>query len=157
MSDPKDFAVHVGGHEATLFRVPLHEVLGIYEVSRGEGRAVMAFDVDPDVHIGAGIVHGGLAPLLMDACSGIAVSSVIMGKAYVRATIGLTTAYHRPILGGHVEAKCTVVHVTKRHAHVTGEVWSEGLLCATGTVTLVIAPGEYPGSAAAPAPGSSGG
>ena len=141
-----DADVPAGGHEAVGFRIPIHEVLGVYEVSRGGGQAVMAFDVDPDVHLGALIVHGGMAPLLMDACAGMAVMSQIIGQGYVRATINLTCNYLRPILGGHVEARCEIVHITKRHAHVSGEVYADDVLCATGNITLVLAPGEFPGA-----------
>jgi uncharacterized protein (TIGR00369 family) len=132
-------------HEATQYRVPLHDALGITVVSAAAGEAVMAIDIDPQIHMGAGMVHGGLAPLLMDACAGLAVMSAIEGTGYVRATINLTAAYHRPILGGRMEARCRVVHVSQRHAHVSSEVWSEDRLCASGTITLVLAQGEFPG------------
>jgi uncharacterized protein (TIGR00369 family) len=63
----------------------------------------------------------------------------------VRATISLTAAYHRPVLGGRMEARCRVVHISAKHAHVAAEVWSQDRLCASGTITLVLAQGPFPG------------
>lgn len=137
------------GHEAEAYRVPLHDLLGIELLSMADGVAEMAFTVDPEKHLGAGMVHGGLAPLLMDACAGVAAMSVLLGapeQRYVRATINLTCAYHRPIGRGQVVARCTVVHISARHAHVSGEVRAGGKLCASGTVTLVLGQGPFPGA-----------
>ena len=137
------------GHEAEAYHVPLHELLGIKGLSMApDGTAEMGFTVDPEKHLGAGMVHGGLAPLLMDACAGMAAMGMLLAapeKRYVRATINLTCAYHRPIGMGEVVAKCKVVHISSRHAHVSGEVWAGGKLCASGTVTLVLGQGEFPG------------
>ena len=121
------------GHEAEAYHVPLHELLGIKGLSMApDGTAEMGFTVDPEKHLGAGMAAMGM---LLAAPE----------KRYVRATINLTCAYHRPIGMGEVVAKCKVVHISSRHAHVSGEIWAGGKLCASGTVTLVLGQGEFPG------------
>ncbi|MFP3137675.1 MAG: PaaI family thioesterase [Nitrososphaeria archaeon] len=120
---------------------PYPRVLGIREELRERGRAVVAMDVDPRVHMNAmGTVHGGAIASLVDSAAGRAVASLV-GEVARMSTIELKVNYLRPSAGGTLRAEGRVVHVGTRIAVVEVDVSQEGSLIAKALATYYVAGG----------------
>jgi uncharacterized protein (TIGR00369 family) len=105
-----------------------------------EGRAV--FVVEPaEYHYNPiGVVHGGLAAMLLDSAMGCAVHSTLpTGAGYT--TLEIKVNYIRPMTAetGRVCCEAKVVHVGGRTATASGRIEdAAGKLYAHGTTTCII-------------------
>src|ERR687893_709523 len=87
-----------------------------------------------------GVVHGGLAPTLLDSAMGCAVHSVLpAGAGYT--TLEIKVNYIRALTAGTGEVRCEarVIHVGGRTATAEGKVLdAAGKLYAHATTTCII-------------------
>ncbi|MCA1815171.1 MAG: PaaI family thioesterase [Acidobacteria bacterium] len=120
-----------------LARVPFARLLGIEIVSLAPGEATMRMRARPELMRMEGIMHGGALASLMDSASAFAVLTTLEeGERTV--TIDLTIHYLRPVSGGSVEARATVLRAGRRVVTVSIEATSEpGKTVATALTTYL--------------------
>ena len=123
-----------------LPRPPISALLDFGLTELSEGRAV--FTVEPaEYHYNPiGVVHGGLAAILLDSAMGCAVQSTLpAGAGYT--TLEIKVNYVRPMKVGTGQVRCEaeVIHVGGRTATAEGRIVDEeGKLYAHGTTTCII-------------------
>ena len=135
MSDPPREAT---GNER--FNPPFHRTLGV-KMQIGPNKEGIAYiDVDPDVHYGARWVHGGMAAVLIDIASGIAVAMAmgVDGREGIEGTIEFKVNFLRKVYEGDMTATATVVHLGKRTAITDVDVTTKGELCAKAVATFML-------------------
>ncbi|HEY8187271.1 MAG TPA: PaaI family thioesterase [Pyrinomonadaceae bacterium] len=119
---------------------PIAALMNFNITELSEGRAV--FVVEPaEYHYNPiGVVHGGLAAMLLDSAMGCAVHSTLpAGAGYT--TLEIKVNYIRPMTAetGRVSCEAKVVHVGGRTATASGRIEDEGgKLYAHGTTTCII-------------------
>ena len=120
-----------------LARVPFAQLLGIEIVSLTHGGATMRMRARPELMRMEGIMHGGALASLMDSASAFAVLTTL-GEGERTVTIDLTIHYLRPVGGGWVEARATVLRAGRRVVSVSIEATSDaGKTVATALTTYL--------------------
>ena len=135
MSEPDD-----GSRERSTFNPPFHRALGI-KMRMGPNREGIAYiEVDPEVHYGNRWAHGGMAAVLVDIASGIAIALQMEedGRKAIDGTIELKVNFLRKVYEGDMTATATVVHLGKRLAVTDVDVTNKGELCAKAVATFML-------------------
>jgi len=130
----------VGSTERSRFNPPFHRALGI-KMRMGPNREGIAYiEVDPEVHYGNRWAHGGMAAVLVDIASGIAIALQMEedGRKAIDGTIELKVNFLRKVYEGDMTASATVVHLGKRIAVTDVDVTNKGELCAKAVATFML-------------------
>jgi uncharacterized protein (TIGR00369 family) len=122
---------------------PIALVLGFEPPVTEPGRATTRLTPDERHYNPLGIVHGGIAAILLDTVTGIAGHTLLpAGTGY--STIDLKVTYVRPITKdtGPIVAEGVVLHPGRKVMSAEGRVVAErtGKLLAHGTATLLVQP-----------------
>jgi uncharacterized protein (TIGR00369 family) len=129
-----------GSAERSSFNPPFHRALGI-KMRMGPNREGIAYiEVDPEVHYGNRWAHGGMAAVLVDIASGIAIALQMDedGRKAIDGTIELKVNFLRKVYEGDMTATATVVHLGKRLAVTDIDVTNKGDLCAKAVATFML-------------------
>ncbi len=122
------------------FNPPFHRTLGV-KMRMGPNREGIAYiEVDPEVHYGNRWAHGGMAAVLVDIASGIAIALQMEedGRKAIDGTIELKVNFLRKVYEGDMTATATVVHLGKRIAVTDVDVTNKGELCAKAVATFML-------------------
>lgn len=122
------------------FNPPFHRALGI-KMRMGPNREGIAYiDVDPEIHYGNRWAHGGMAGVLSDISSGIAIALQLEedGREAIDGTVEMKVNFLRKVYEGDMTATATVVHLGKRLAVTDVDVTNNGELCAKAIVTFML-------------------
>lgn len=112
-------------------------LLGLEIVRLERGAAVLSLEVRPELTRMEGIVHGGAIASLLDSASAFAVLSLLRPEEQT-VTVDLTLHFLRPVSGGRVEARATVLRAGRRVVTVSIEATdSAGKLVATALTTYL--------------------
>jgi len=129
-----------GSKERNTFNPPFHRALGI-KMRMGPNREGIAYiEVDPEVHYGNRWAHGGMAAVLSDIASGIAIALQMEedGRKAIDGTIELKVNFLRKVYEGDMTATATVVHLGKRLAVTDVDITNKGELCAKAIATFML-------------------
>lgn len=114
--------------------------LGLKMVERGDGRCVMAIDVNAVQHFSPQhAAHGGVAYSLADTAMGGALSSVLPADMWC-ATLEMKFNYHIRISEGRLTCEATIVHRGKRVANIEARLYQHDKLVSTANGNFVIFP-----------------
>ena len=122
------------------FSPPFHRHLGI-KMRRGPGGEGVAFiDVDPEVHYGSRWAHGGMAGVLADISSGIAIALALGedGRKAIDGTVEFKVNFIRKVFDGDMTATATVEHLGRRLAVTSVDITNKGELCAKAIATFML-------------------
>lgn len=122
------------------FNPPFHRTLGV-KMRIGPNREGIAYiDVDPEVHYGSRWAHGGMAGVLADIASGIAIAVAMGedGREAIDGTVEFKVNFLRKVYDGDMTATATVVHLGKRLAVTDIDVTNKGDLCAKAVATFML-------------------
>ncbi len=122
------------------FNPPFHRHVGV-KMQIGPNKEGIAYiDVDPAIHYGARWVHGGMAAVLVDIASGIAVAMAmgVDGREGIEGTIEFKVNFLRKVYEGDMTATARVVHLGKRTAITDVDVTTKGELCAKAVATFML-------------------
>ena len=122
------------------FNPPFHRTLGV-KMRIGPNREGIAYvDIDPEVHYGNRWAHGGMAAVLTDIASGIAIALQLEedGREAIDGTIEFKVNFLRKVYDGDMTATATVVHLGKRTAITDVDVTNKGALCAKAVATFML-------------------
>lgn len=116
--------------------------LGLQMVERGDGRCVMAIDVNPQQHFNPqGAAHGGVAYSLADTAMGGALTSLLSADQWC-ATLEIKFNYHVRVGEGRLTCEAAVLHRGKRVANIDARLYQDGRLVssANGNFAIFAAP-----------------
>ena len=116
--------------------------LGLQMVERGDGRCVMAIDVERERHFSPqGAAHGGVAYSLADTAMGGALTSVLDADRWC-ATLEIKFNYHVRVGEGRLTCEAVVLHRGKRVANIDAKLYQGGRLVssANGNFAIFAAP-----------------
>jgi 1,4-dihydroxy-2-naphthoyl-CoA hydrolase len=122
------------------YEPPFHRALGI-RMRVGPAREGIAFiEVDPDLHYGNRWAHGGMAAVLADIASGIAVAVALGedGREAIDGTVELKVNFLRKVYDGDMTATARLVHLGTRLAVADVDVTNRGALCAKAIATYML-------------------
>lgn len=126
----------------TAISLPIHRALGLSLISQAPTpvpSASLEF-ITKSIHLNpAQTVHGGIAQLVIDTACFLAVIPTLsmgQGAGTIASSFQLLTAVSG--LGKRYEVEGRVVRRGKAILFCQGEVWCDGKLVATGSVTKVI-------------------
>jgi uncharacterized protein (TIGR00369 family) len=122
------------------FNPPFHRTLGV-KMRIGPNKEGIAYiDVDPQIHFGNRWAHGGMAGVLADIASGIAIAMQMEedGREAIDGTIEFKVNFLRKVYEGDMTATATVVHLGKRLAVTDVDVTNKGELCAKAVATFML-------------------
>lgn len=117
-------------------------LLGLTMVERGDGRCLMAVDIDRERHFNPqGAAHGGVAYALADTAMGGALTSV-MDDGLWCATLEIKFNYHVRVTEGLLTCEATVLHLGKRVANIDARLYQHDRLVssANGNFSIFAAP-----------------
>lgn len=120
------------------------QALGLQMVERGDGRCVMAIDVERDRHFSPqGAAHGGVAYSLADTAMGGALTSLLDDDQWC-ATLEIKFNYHARVVEGRLTCEAEVLHRGKRIANIDARLYQHGKLVssANGNFATFPAPGS---------------
>lgn len=121
--------------------------LGLTMVERGEGRCVMAIDIERERHFNPqGAAHGGVAYSLADSTMGGAVTSLLPDDFWC-ATLEIKFNYHVRVVEGPLTCEATVLHRGKRIANIEARLHQGGTLVASANGNFAIFPAPAPAEA----------
>ena len=129
-----------GTKRRSSFNPPFHRTLGV-KMRMGPNREGIAYvDIDPDIHYGSRWAHGGMAAVLTDIASGIAIALQLEedGREAIDGTIEFKVNFLRKVYEGDMTATATVVHLGKRTAITDVDVTNKGELCAKAVATFML-------------------
>lgn len=118
------------------------KTLGLLMVERGDGRCVMAIDVERDRHFNPqGAAHGGVAYSLADSAMGGALTSLLDEDQWC-ATLEIKFNYHARVVEGLLTCETEVLHRGKRVANIDARLYQDGKLVssANGNFAIFAAP-----------------
>jgi uncharacterized protein (TIGR00369 family) len=119
---------------------PIAALMNFELVELSEGQAIFAVEPKEYHYNPIGVVHGGLAAILLDSAMGCAVHSTLpAGAGYT--TLEIKVNFVRPITAdtGRVRAEAKLIHLGGRTATAEGQVIDEaGKLYAHATTTCLI-------------------
>jgi uncharacterized protein (TIGR00369 family) len=127
--------------EGRVPRPPIAELMGFEGIEAEEGRAVFAVVPEEYHYNPIGVVHGGLAMILLDSAMGCAVQTLLpAGGAYTTLEVKVNFARTITRDTGRVLCEAKVVHPGRTVATAEGRVYAEetGKLLAHGTSTCLI-------------------
>ncbi|HEX2813506.1 MAG TPA: PaaI family thioesterase [Sphingopyxis sp.] len=114
--------------------------LGLQMVERGDGRCVMAIDIDRDQHFSPqGAAHGGVAYSLADTAMGGALIS-LLPKDFWCATLEIKFNYHVRVTEGRLTCEAEVLHRGKRIANIDARLFQDDRLVASANGNFAIFP-----------------
>ena len=114
--------------------------LGLQMVERGDGRCVMAIDIDRDQHFSPqGAAHGGVAYSLADTAMGGALTS-LLPKDFWCATLEIKFNYHVRVTEGRLTCEAEVLHRGKRIANIDARLFQDDRLVASANGNFAIFP-----------------
>ncbi|MDO9369139.1 MAG: PaaI family thioesterase [Sphingopyxis sp.] len=116
--------------------------LGLQMVERGDGRCIMAIDIDRHRHFSPqGAAHGGVAYSLADTAMGGALTSVLTDDQWC-ATLEIKFNYHVRVGEGLLTCEAAVLHRGKRVANIEAKLYQDGVLVssANGNFAIFAAP-----------------
>jgi uncharacterized protein (TIGR00369 family) len=126
--------------DGSIARPPIAAVLGFDLVEIGEGRAVFAFEPGEQHYNPLGVVHGGMAAMLLDSTMGCAVHSTLpRGRGYT--TLEIKVNLVRAVTGsvGTLRAEGKIIHAGRQSATAEGRlVDRDGKLFAHATTTCLV-------------------
>jgi acyl-CoA thioesterase len=117
--------------------------LGLQLVERGDGRCIMAIDVERQRHFSPqGAAHGGVAYSLADTAMGGALTSLLDADRWC-ATLEIKFNYHVRVGEGRLTCEAEVLHRGKRVANIDARLYQDGRLVssANGNFAIFAAPG----------------
>ena len=117
--------------------------LGLQMVERGDGRCMMAIDVNRQQHFNPqGVAHGGVAYSLADTAMGGALTSLLPEDQWC-ATLEIKFNYHVRVAEGRLTCDAEVLHRGKRVANIDARLYQDGRLVgsANGNFAIFAAPG----------------
>ena len=122
------------------FNPPFHRTLGVKMKIGPNLEGIAYVDVDPDIHYGNRWAHGGMAGVLADIASGIAIALQMQedGREAIDGTIEFKVNFLRKVYEGDMTATATVVHLGKRIAVTDVDVTNKGELCAKAVATFML-------------------
>ncbi len=135
-------APEAGGRQPGDSPGPIADLLHIRHVQVGEGRALYALDVQPDLLNPNGVLHGGAVYTMVDYSMGAATMSVL-GPGQFCATIEIKMSYLASVRGGKLRAETEVVKKGRHIVFLESNVRDDsGKLVATATGSfMIITPG----------------
>lgn len=101
---------------------PFFGLMGIDVVTYGEGKAVLAMTVRPDMHNGVGWLQGGMLVALADEAMALAIYPLLAENEGI-ATISESTSFMKGVREGTIRAEGRVIKKGRRVAFVEGDVW----------------------------------
>ena len=119
---------------------PFHKLLGV-QMGIGPNKEGVAWvEIDKTKHYGNRWAHGGMAAVLADISSGIAIALQMEedGRKAIDGTIELKVNFLRKVYDGDMTATATVVHLGKRMAVTDVNVTNKGELCAKAVATFML-------------------
>lgn len=115
-------------------------LLGLEMVERGDGRCLMAVDIDRERHFNPqGVAHGGVAYALADTTMGGALTS-LMDQALWCATLEIKFNYHVRVVEGRLTCEATVLHLGKRVANIDARLYQHDRLVSSANGNFSIFP-----------------
>ena len=126
--------------EGNLPRPPIGALMDFELNELSTGRAVFTIEPTEYHYNPIGVVHGGVAAVLLDSAMGCAIHSTLpVGASYT--TLEIKVNFIRPMTAqtGRVRCEARVVHAGSRTATAEGRIVDEdGRLYAHGTTTCII-------------------
>jgi uncharacterized protein (TIGR00369 family) len=121
---------------------PIAEVLGFRLAKVEKGSAVFDFEPAEYHYNPIGVVHGGLAGMLLDSVMGCAVQSTLAaGMAYTTLEYKVNLVRAVTLKTGRMRAEGELIHAGARVGTAQGKlVDAEGRIYAHGTTTCLIFP-----------------
>ena len=114
--------------------------LGLKMVERGDGRCVMAIDVERERHFSPqGAAHGGVAYSLADTAMGGALTSLLDDGLWC-ATLEIKFNYHVRVGEGRLSCEAQVLHRGKRVANIDARLFQDGRLVSSANGNFAIFP-----------------
>ena len=126
--------------EKNKFNPPFHRLLGV-KMRMGPNREGIAWiDVDPEKHYGTRWAHGGVAAVLVDIASGIAIALALDEDARkaIDGTIELKVNFVGKVYDGDITATARLVHIGRQTAVTDVDVTNKGELCAKAIATFML-------------------
>jgi uncharacterized protein (TIGR00369 family) len=122
------------------FTPPFHRALGIKMRMGPDKEGIAYIDVDPEVHYGSRWAHGGMAGVLADISSGIAIALAMGedGRQAIDGTVELKVNFLRKVFDGDMTATARLVHLGKRLAVTDVDITNKGELCAKAIATFML-------------------
>lgn len=116
----------------------------VIDVGRGDGRARCWLDLGPQHLNRHGVLHGGIATMLLDsACGATGSLTVDEGGRAPFLTVSLTTQFVAPVSAGRVTATGTVTGGGRSLLYISAELLDDqGCVIATGTGVFKRVPQE---------------
>lgn len=126
--------------EHSPFSPPFHRRLGIKMRKGPNGEGIAFIDIDPEIHYGSRWAHGGMAGVLADISSGIAITLAMGedGRQSIDGTVEFKVNFIRKVFDGDMTATATVVHLGKRLAVTDVDITNKGDLCAKAIATFML-------------------
>ncbi len=119
---------------------PFAQALGLQMVERGDGRCVMAIDIERAQHFSPqGAAHGGVAYSLADSAMGGALTSLLPEDLWC-ATLEIKFNYHARVVEGRLTCEATVVHRGKRIANIDARLYQHDRLVSSANGNFAIFP-----------------
>lgn len=110
-------------------------LLGTELLEFGDGRAVLALDIQPDHTQQNGFAHGGILAYLVDNAATFAAATVIGPRLL---TSGMGVEYLRPATGSRLIATAQVTGSTRRRAVATCTITDGDRIVAVGQATATV-------------------
>ncbi|PKP95420.1 MAG: PaaI family thioesterase [Alphaproteobacteria bacterium HGW-Alphaproteobacteria-13] len=124
--------------------------LGFEMIERGDGRCLMAIDVNARQHFSPqGAAHGGVAYSLADTAMGGALTSVLPDDQWC-ATLEIKFNYHVRIGEGRLTCEAAIVHRGKRIANIEAKLYQNDRLVSSANGNFAIFPAPSGASSSKP-------
>lgn len=116
------------------------QTLGLKMVERGDGRCVMAIDIERERHFNPqGAAHGGVAYSLADSAMGGAITSLLADDLWC-ATLEIKFNYHARVVEGRLTCEAAVIHRGKRIANIEARLYQHDKLVSSANGNFAIFP-----------------
>ena len=112
--------------------------LGLQMVERGDGRCLMAIDINAEQHFSPQqAAHGGVAYSLADTAMGGALTS-LLDEEHWCATLEIKFNYHVRVTEGRLTCEATVLHRGKRVANLDARLYQHDRLVSSANGNFAI-------------------
>ncbi len=125
---------------AAILAAPLHRLLGLRLIDPADPAAGVEIDVGPAALNPQGVLHGTVAPLLVDVACFLALRPLLLPGAHAVTANTATSLLAAVPAGRTVRARGSVDRAGKRIAYLHATVHDGARLVATGQIVKAIVP-----------------
>ncbi len=129
---------HVAAAIRTVLGLPLHRSLGLRLAIEGDPSSGVEMTVGPDTMNPAGVLHGGLVPLILDVACFLQVLPRLTPETHAVTVSTTASVIAAAREGDVVRATARVDRLGRTHAFLSGQLMVGDKVVATGQVVKAV-------------------